>query len=204
VWLVAAVLLPLQAWCESGNFEITPYGAFSLGGDFLDESSDVEVGLDDSASFGVLMNLRESANTQWELLYSLQGTEADIVDPATMNTSVDIDIHYLQIGGTYQGDGDVARPYLAATLGATRFNVQDAGYDSDTFFSFSIGPGVQLWPDRRFGLRFEARAFGTLVKSGSDLFCVSDPGGGNAGCAIVLEGDILWQFQAIAGVVFRF
>ena len=115
-----------------------------------------------------------------------------------------MNVHYLQAGGTYQGDGDTFRPYLAATIGATHFDVKTAGFDSDTFFSFSLGPGLQFRPNERLGLRLEVRAFGTLVRSDSALFCVSNPGGGSAGCAITVAGEVLWQIQTMAGVVFRF
>ena len=67
-----------------------------------------------------------------------------------------------------------------------------------------IGTGLQIRPNDRLGLRLEARAFGTLIKSGSSLFCVSDPAGGNAGCAITVTGEVLWQIQTMAGIVFRF
>ena len=113
-------------------------------------------------------------------------------------------VHYLQGGGTYQGDGDTFRPYLAATVGAAHFDVTTPGFSSDTFLSFSIGPGMQILATNRIGFRLEARAYGTLVRSGSSLFCVSNPGGGQAGCTVNIAGEILWQVQAMAGIVFRF
>ena len=93
---------------------------------------------------------------------------------------------------------------MSATLGATHIDVDTEGFGSDTFFGFSIGGGLQVAPTSRIGLRLEARAFGTLLRSGSTLFCLSDPGNGTAGCAIRVSGDILWQIQTMAGIVFRF
>ena len=115
-----------------------------------------------------------------------------------------MNVHHLQGGGTYQGDGDTVRPYLAVTVGAAYFDVKTDGYDSDTFFAMSIGTGLQIRPNDRLGLRLEARAFSTFVSTGSSLFCVSNPGGGSADCAINVAGVILWQLQTMAGVVFRF
>ena len=206
VTICLAVLLSSTAGAQSdpGQFEITPYGAYSFGGTFNDSESDVSVSLKDSGSFGLILDFRDSANTQWEILYSLQNTDASVSGIATVTEDLDIDVHYLQAGGTYQGDGDKVRPYLAATVGAAHFDVKSDGFSSDTFFSFSLGPGLQIRPNDRLGLRLEARVFGTLVKSGSDLFCVSDPAGGTAGCAITITGEVLWQFQAMAGLVFRF
>jgi opacity protein-like surface antigen len=187
-----------------GRTELTPYGAYSLGGTFTDLESDGEAKLQDSGSFGLLLNIRQAANTQWEVIYSQQKTDADVTGLPTANEVHETTVHYLQGGGTYQGDGEKVRPYLAATIGAAHIDVATDGYDSDTFFAFSIGAGLQIWPNSRLGLRLEARSFGTLIRSDSDLFCISDPGNGMAGCAISVAGEVLWQFQAMAGVVFRF
>ena len=189
---------------DAGIFEITPYGAYSFGGTFNDSETGASVALKNSANAGLILNFRESANTQWEVLYSLQPAEADVTGITTTTSPLDIDVHYLQAGGTYQADGDRVRPYLAATVGAAHYDVKTEGFDSDTFFSFSIGTGLQLRPNDRLGLRLEARLFGTFLNSDSTLFCVSDPGGGTAGCAFTVTGEILWQVQTMAGVVFRF
>jgi len=180
------------------------FGAYSFGGTFNDVDAEVSGEIKDAANFGLLFDFRESSNTQWEILYSQQSTEAVFSGLANPDTILDMKVHYLQGGGTYQGDGDKLRPYLAATIGATHFEVRTDGFDSDTFFSFSIGTGLQIRPNDRLGLRLEARAFGTLIRSGSSLFCVSNPAGGSAGCAITVAGDLLWQLQTMAGIVFRF
>lgn len=187
-----------------GRTELTPYGAYSLGGTFTDLESDGEAKLQDSGSFGLLLNIRQAANTQWEVIYSQQNTDAEVTGSSTADAVHETTVHYLQGGGTYQGDGEKVRPYLAATIGAAHFDVATNGYNSETFFAFSIGTGLQIWPNSRLGMRLEVRGFGTLIRSDSDLFCVSDPANGNAGCAISVAGEVLWQVQAMAGVVFRF
>jgi len=183
---------------------LTPYGAFSFGGTFAEDESDISAELDDAASFGLIFNIREAANTQWEIIYSLQSTDAEISGASSGPDRIGMDVHYLQGGGTYLGDGNVARPYLAATIGATHFDAKSDDYQSDTFFSFSLGTGLQIRPNDRLGIRLEARVFGTLVQSGSDLFCISDPGNGTAGCLVTVTGEVLWQTQAMAGLTFRF
>jgi len=194
----------VAAQTASGNVELTPYGAYSLGGTFNDLESDATAELQDSGNFGLLLNIRQAANTQWEVIYSQQSTDIDITGLPTADEVHETTVHYLQGGGTYQGDGDKVRPYLAATVGAAHFDVATDGYDSETYFAFSIGTGLQIWSNERLGMRLEARAFGSLISSDSDLFCISDPGNGTAGCAITVAGEVLWQFQAMAGVVFRF
>jgi len=192
---------PVLSQTTPGTIELTPYGAYSFGGTFQDEDSATKVELQDSGSFGLIFDYQQKNNTQIEVIYSLQRTDAN-VDDVTIS---DVDMHYLQLGGTYQFENlGKTLPFMSATLGATHIDVNSEGYGSDTFFGFSIGAGLQIAPTSRLGLRLEARAFGTTLSSGSTIFCVSDPGGGQAGCAITVEGDILWQVQAMAGVVFRF
>jgi len=201
---IALVTISTNARAEANFFELTPYAAASFGGTFTEGETGASANLDDSGSFGLILNFRESSNTQWEILYSQQSTEVKASGLPEGDQFLDIDVQYLHGGGTYQGSGDKVRPYLAATIGGTRFDVKDEGFGDDTFFSFSIGTGLQIRPNERFGLRLEVRAFGTLIKSDSTLFCVSDPGSEVAGCAFAMEGEVLWQLQTMAGIVFRF
>ena len=200
---ILAILIAGSALAQTGpgTIELTPYGAYSFGGTFKDEESATEAELQDSGNFGLIFDYQMKNNTQVEVIYSQQRTDAVISDETIPN----VNMHYLQLGGTYQFDtvGNVL-PFMSATLGGTHIDVDTEGFGSDTFFGFSIGGGIQIAPTRRFGLRLEARAFGTLLQDGSRIFCVSDPGGGQAGCAITIAGDVLWQLQTMAGFVFRF
>ena len=204
VFLVLFISATAAAQSNPGNFEITPYGAWSFGGTFNDNENNASLSTSDSSSFGLILNFRESTITQWEVIYSLQNTDVEVNGVANVSGTLDLDIHYLQAGGTYQGDSDKVRPFLSLTAGVAHFDVKSDGYDSDSFFSFSIGTGLQLRPTERLGIRLEARAFGSLLRSESALFCESDPAGGSAGCAFLLAGEVYWQLQTMAGVVFRF
>ena len=206
ILICAMALAPIavEAQSELGRIELTPYGAYSFGGKVSNTDSNVSSRFKDSENFGLILNVRESSKTQWEFIYSRQSTSVDIIGLSTGNVVLDSDVHYLQLGGTYQGEGDKIRPYLAATVGAAYFDVLTDGFDGDTFLSFSIGTGLQIWPTKRLGLRLEARAFGTVVRSDSSLFCVSNPGAGSSGCAVSVAGDVLWQVQTIGGFVIRF
>lgn len=201
---LAATLLAGNALAAShGNgIEITPFGGYRFGGTFTAESSSGTYELDDASAYGLIVNFPHRANTQWEVLYSRQSANASF-DTATINDpAVDVELHVLQVGGTYQGAGDNVRPYLAATIGGTHIKVRSRGSESDTFFSGSIGVGLQLMPASRFGLRLEARAYGTLTNSNTDLFCRTGPDLNI--CALRVEGDMLSQVETFAGFVFRF
>ena len=194
--------LPAFAQEQPFSFEITPYGGYRYGGEFKETDRNFSIDLDDNESFGIILNARHSPVTQWEILYSRQETSADTAGLGLSDPSLDINVEYLQAGGTYLWDGDHVRPFLAATLGVTQIDVSNPGFDSDSFFSFSLGLGLQVRPTDRLGIRLEARGFGTLLDSNSDLFCEFGPT--NNICAVRIDGTIMWQVEAIAGIVFRF
>ena len=187
---------------DATRFEITPFGAYRFGGTInVAETSD-SYDLEDSGSFGLILNFPHKADTKWEVFYSKQATEAEFSAATPNDPVIDIDLQVLQLGGTYQFEGDKVVPYLAATIGGTHAKARSTGSGSDTFFSGSIGVGMLIVPNSRIGLRLEARAHGTLMNSSTDLFCETGPDI-NA-CAIRIQGDLLTQIETFAGVVFRF
>jgi opacity protein-like surface antigen len=186
------------------RLSVTPIGGYTFGGEFEDAAATASVEVDDAAHWGLIVNLRESANTQWEVFYARQQSEAEITElPAGMPAGrVDLDVQYLHVGGTYVADGVRARPFLAATVGATRFDPDPLTFDSENFFSFGLGAGWQFAPTDRLGLRLESRLLGTFLRSDSELFCQTGPDENL--CAISTDSDTYWQLQASLGVVFRF
>jgi hypothetical protein len=202
VLAIALFAQPAGAAETKLGVEVTPFGAYRFGGRFDVKESDEFYELDDSASFGVILNLPHSINTQYEVFYSQQDTKAVFSGAAANDPAVDLDMHVLQLGGTYQGDGETIRPYLAATIGGTYIKARSAGSGSDTFFSGSIGVGLLFQPYSRLGLRLEARAYGTLTDSKTELFCQTGPN--LSLCAARIEGNLLSQIETFAGVVFRF
>jgi hypothetical protein len=194
--------VPVLAQEQSFGFELTPYGGYRVGGEFEEKDSGLSIDLDESESYGFIFNARHSPITQWEILYSRQETSADASGLGLSDPAPDLTIEYLQGGGTYMWDGEHVRPFLAVTLGATHIDISTDGFDSDTFWSGSLGLGLQIAPNSRVGIRLEVRAFGTLLDSSSDIFCQFGPT--NNVCAVRIDGTIMWQVEALAGIVFRF
>jgi len=202
--LLAALLaaIPANAIADDARFALTPLVGYRFGGNFEIEDSDLRVELDDSASFGLLFNAYHGPNTTWEVLYTQQQTKSRIDPPNTATSAVDTDIHVLHLGGTYHGDSDTVQPYVALTVGGTHVRTATTGSQSDTFFSGSIGIGANVFPRRRFGLRFEARAYGTLTDSSTDLYCSTGPD--QNVCAVRIEGTVLSQVETFVGFSYRF
>lgn len=202
VFISLVLFLPALLQAQEATTEITAFGAYRFGGTFEEEGSEAEYELDDSPSFGLIVNFRDKDPTQWEIFYSRQQTEVALSGATANDPEVDLELHVLQLGGTYQWDGEFARPYLAATLGGTHVRASSNGSDSDTFFSGSIGIGMKFLPTSRVGIRVEARAYGTLVNSSTDLFCSTGPDANI--CAIRVEGRMLNQVETFAGITVRF
>jgi hypothetical protein len=187
---------------ESFRFEITPYAAYRMGGSFDEKDGSGRVELNDSSATGILFNIEANANGQYELLYARQRTDADTQGFLVNDPIIDIDVEHFHFGGTYLFDGDNMRPFIALTLGVSQFDPELPGSDSESFFSASFGGGVQLNASRRLGVRLEARAFTTFVDDDSNIFCSSIDGAG--ACLIRVDARTLTQWEARAGLVFRF
>jgi hypothetical protein len=187
---------------EGYRFELTPYLGYRLGGTFAGQDSESEFELEDSAAQGLMLSGRVQENTQWEVLLGRQGTDVDTQGVFVDDPALDIDVDYVHLGGTYLFEGANVRPFIAFTLGVTRFDPAPGEYGSESFFSASFGGGWQLNATQRLGIRLEARVFTTFVDNDSDIFCQSDAAGG--ACLILTEADTLTQLEARAGLVFRF
>lgn len=208
LFILSAILTaPAQA-AEPGEyrFSVTPLLGYRMGGDFESDDSDAEVSLDDDAAAGFILNapaeaVGEDAYTEWELYFSRQSAG---IDDATVEVdpTLDVDISYLLLGGTYVGPGELVRPFLAAGIGAAHLSPDGSGYDSDTVFAFGIGGGAQVFPTERFGMRLEVRALGAVLDSDNSIFCRSGPEG--SACLVAANGDVLWQWEVFAGLIARF
>jgi hypothetical protein len=191
-----------QAQSAPSKFELTPFAGYRVGGTFSEDGGNGRVELNESSVQGIMFNIMANPKGQYELLYSRQSTDATTSGFFPGDPTIDIDVEHYHFGGTYLFEGRNTRPFLALTLGASRFDPRHAESSAQTYFSASLGAGVQLAASSRFGIRLEARAFTTFIDDGSSLFCSSINGAG--ACLIRLEGNLLTQFEVRAGLVFRF
>jgi hypothetical protein len=203
VFAVLLFTLPANAAEKQYKFQLTPFAGYRIGGTFEDEETEVEYELDNSSAFGLILNFPSRGNTEWEIYYSKQSTEVDIAGFVSGENVLDMDVEYLQIGGTYLFEqSKIAVPYFVATAGVAKMSPDGANTKSDTFFSASAGGGWKYFPASRVGLRLEGRFIGTFIDSNSRIFCQSGAAGGE--CAISTSGKLLYQFELQAGVIFRF
>jgi hypothetical protein len=199
------------------RFELTPYAAYRIGGEF-EPASDAEpkIGgggfeLHEGNAEGLVLDIRTSAGNQlsggsgqWEVLYAHQSTELETEPSFVGGPTLDLDVSHFQLGGAYLFDDDSATlvPFIAMTAGVARFEPELDDADAENYFSWSLGGGVHFRADRRIGVRLEGRVFSTIIDDDSALFCVVSPTVNS--CAVRVEGDQLYQLEARVGIVGRF
>ena len=200
---VAALCLSLPAQAadqprEYNDFEFTPFVGYMAGGEFEDPTDDSDRDLDADTDFGIIVDAAAEWWRHYEMLYLRQSTQVDGVEP------FDMDVQYLQFGGTVSYPDTEAKhviPYIAMTVGAARFSPDQAGLDDETKFALTLGGGLRFPITRNFGVRLDLRAFGTLLDSDGDIFCVSSAG---ATCRIRVKSDFFLQYSANLGVTVGF
>ena len=190
--------LPAPARADWG-VSLTPFAGFRFGGSFEDNTTGLDLDVDEGASFGLILDVQATDETEYELFYSFQKTELQGDGRFGGDPLFDLDIHYLHIGGTYLVPGERARPFVGGGLGLTYFSPDGPGLDSEIRFSLSLGGGVKIPISKRVGLRFEGRGFLTFLPENSDIFCVSS---GGAACAVRVQGDVFGQVELLAGISF--
>jgi len=197
--LALAALAP-QAGAQDqsySQYEITPFYGYMAGGEFENPVTNTDRDLDEGNNFGIIFNAAVDQWRHYEVIYSTQSTEIDGTSP------IDLDVQYLQIGGTVSNpDAERVIPYFGITVGAARFSPDQSGLDAETKLALTIGAGVKVPITEHIGVRFDARAFVSLLDTDGNIFCVSDNGVGT--CAIRTKSDTFLQYHAAVGVVIGF
>ena len=187
---------------EAYRFEVTPFASYRFGGQFEEADGIREFDLNDSRAQGIVLNVTARSSGQWEVLYARQDT--DVEGPAALpgTPNIDVDVEHLHFGGAFLFEGESASPFIAMTVGVSRFDPRPGEFSAENYWSVSLGGGLQLRRSRRVGVRLEGRVFVTQIDGGSDIFCESSSGGGF--CTIQIDGTSLTQWELRAGLVFRF
>jgi opacity protein-like surface antigen len=196
--LALLALLPTPARADLG-VELTPFAGFRFGGGFTDNATGLDLDVDEGESFGLILGVPATPDTQYELFYSFQKTSLQGEGLFANDPLFDLDIHYLHIGGTYLFPGERVRPFIGGGLGLTLFSPDGPGLDSEVYFSFSLGVGAKIPLSKRVGLRLEGRGFLTILPDETDIFCVSS---GGAACNVRVQGDVFGQVELLAGISF--
>lgn len=176
--------------------ELTPFAGYRTGGGFSVIEGGPGFDIENSLSYGGLIDFNlKSNNFKIELLYSRQDShvEAETLLGADFG---DLAVEYYQAGVLQEVGNPGARWYIGLLLGATRFAPKS--FDSETYFSGSIGGGLKFFPAKRMGLRFDARGYATFVSGSAGAFC------SNGRCVFAYEGSTFWQWDFTGGLILAF
>ncbi len=198
-WLVPILLLTWAAGAQAQTVEITPFATLPFGGEFESDRHDdlLDFGVDDGSGYGLSLAFTLTGDLQLEIFWSHQ--ESDLVEEGFFSSDVvltDLDIDYYHVGVIYAWGGGQVRPFVAGSLGMTEFDPAQRFLESEERFSIGVGGGVKIFFNQSFGLRFEARAFTTVIDEGDD-FC-------DHGCGYYDDGTYFLQGELRGGLIFAF
>lgn len=201
---LAAVLACTVEVCQARQWEVSPLIGYTFGGSFEEEDSGTDLDINESPSVALAIDMEYEPDSQIEFYYSRQSTElevdGDFLTGTSDDTLFDLDVHYLQIGGTYMWQEKVNgfQPYVAGGLGITHFDPRDSSYDPATRPSLSLGLGARYWLTDHVGIRAEGRGFATLFNGGGSAFSNTE------GLTIIVNSNVIGQFVVSTGLFFDF
>jgi len=188
----------------AAGVEITPFAGYTGGGDFTNATTGKSLSFQDTSSYGIMLDFKQAVDQQggspWiEGYVSRQQTKLK-TDQTLFSggPSLEMDVEYYHLGGTYTQSTGKVQPFVVGTFGATHFDPKQSGFDSETKFSLSLGGGVKMYLTEHVGIRLDARWFGTLFNGSGGIFC------SNGACLVTVQGDVLSQYTANAGVILAF
>jgi opacity protein-like surface antigen len=196
--MVLAVLCLLALPAQAQQWELSPFVGWRFGGDFDDADTDADYDIDDAASYGLIFSWTLDHQRQFEVLWSYQPTEIDSGGQFGGEPVLDLDIHYLHIGGIYApGASKRWRPFVSGGVGLTHLDPDRSGLDTETDISLSVGVGLKAFFTEHVGVRLEARGYVTILDSDTRLFC-------SGGCDVRVEGSGFQQGEVFVGLIAAF
>lgn len=193
------LLVPAASAAQPLRLELSPYAGYRMNGtvkpdNFVSENLEVE----ESATYGLRLNIPLSRELQLEILANRQESElqidAGIFEPGEHLGDITLDT--VHAGLLYQwGQGQV-NPYVVFSAGITRLDPQFTELETESRLSGSLGGGVKVFVNRNVGFRFEARGYWVDLKA--DFNDDDD-------CRRCRDtDDALYLGEANAGLVFAF
>lgn len=193
--LLIVLLLPAIAIAE--GYHLTPIAGERFGGEFEDFASGSRLKLEENESYGLIFGWERDGG-QFELQYSLQPTELTARSQVSDDVLIDVDVTNLLVASKYPVKADSGLFY-SVMGGITHFDARKSGLSSDTSFALGASTGVDFDVTEGLGFRFELRGIATFVDNHGGAFCSS-----SRGCTVVVDSDLLWQWELLTGLSFRF
>jgi len=204
--LLFSLFLALPSLADkSVPIEVTAFAGYRFGGDFdlagefygVTEMQKLEVEIDDSSSFGMIIAWPFDNNRQGELLLSHYESELIPASLLTPYTS-DLSVTYLHLGGNVPLSNGLVPIYFSGGFGITHFSPDEKQFDDETKLSVNLGFHSRLQINKRIAIRLGARFYATFLDSNSAMFCDDNS------CEIAISSDIWVQSELSAGLTYTF
>ena len=198
IFLLSLLLLPAVAQAQTRRFELTPTVGYRFKGDFQASSlfsQNLDVSIDEGATFGVIFDAPLTENWQLEFLANRQNSSFIVNEGLfTPESNLgDVTIDYFNAGLLFQwGPGQVVG-FVSGGLGLARIDPDFSEVSSETRFSGNFGGGVKILFGPNVGVRLEGRGYWVDLDTGS---------GGHYDHFDYNEG--LYQGEASAGLIIAF
>lgn len=209
VWALALLVVLMAAPAQYAHAQaaatpkkessVTVYGGYRFGGTLTDETTNSTITLDDGSSYALAIDIGLDAQTQLEFFYSQQKTALTSGAFSSTVNNIPLTFYNYQFGGTYFIEEVGRGLYVVGGLGATNAKPDQAGLNSETYFSGNLGVGWMVPIGQHVGIRFEARGYGILLDDDSSMFC-----GSNAGCTVAIKGNAVYEGEVLVGLAIRF
>ena len=198
---VLAISLAVMPVTDVHSVDITPIIGYRDGGEVTNNLDQTTRDIVDSNVYGLIIGSKpfDAKGRTYELYYSHQSSKIQAIDlPTATSTTLPLTVDYLQVGGTAPiSIEEQLRTFVSGGVGFTYMSPDIDGLDSELRASFSLGIGLEYKLTERLAARLEGRMLATLFNNNSTIFC-------SGGCTITVNGNMITQFEALAGLRVRF
>jgi hypothetical protein len=211
VCLMVAILAasaPARAqYIQIQSFEVSPFIGARLGGTFdiqPDGPAQVKATLNDATSYGVSAGVRFDDYSLIEVRWTRARSTLRFGAPFVFLGESVGEVTLNQFHADFTREFVIRevkglRAFMTGSLGATHL---DAAHDGFTRFSFGFGSGLKQFFGSRFAIRAEAQWLPILVEPSVSAFACGTVQFG--GCLVLLNSELVQQFQLSIGPVVRF
>jgi hypothetical protein len=190
--VAAAAALPATA-----EVELTPTLGVRAGGSV--DANVADQTIDPSLSFGLTLDLPLEPEKWIAVMWSHQRTEFNSDGLFENDSSFELGINYLHVGGVYRpGPSKKTQGFVMVGAGVTWVQPQPSDFSDELGLSGVLGGGAKFVLSPRIGLRLEGRGYLTFTSMTLSGTC------GGVGCSIGFSGGGFLQVEALGGVTFSF
>jgi hypothetical protein len=206
--MVLAGVAPSRAqYVDIQSIEVTPFIGMRLGGTFEIQPeglAQVNAGWQDATSYGLSTGVRFDDYSLIEFRWTRSTSTLQFDSPLGFLGPAVGDVALNQFHADFTREFVIRevkglRSFLTGSLGLTHASAVDDGF---TRFSFGFGAGLKQFLGSRFAIRAEAQWLPIVLEPSVDGFACGTIQFG--GCLVVLNGELVQQFQIAVGPVIRF